>query len=225
MKANILEIILANQPSLLAELLDYFNDTYFSPQMPPLNNFSFGTGSLISLQTIILGITIGIIVASASSIYSKRYIGNFVRKMISEQCHDARSAKTLYELGYIRSLGVRNSIKSYGTLSQWIRCVEEDEFHRDLEKKRAEFEALYGNDDKKPKFKEPEFKRDLDKMHFYLPEERKFDAEVKFEKKGANIWSLILVSVVSIVLCAFVCYVLPDVIVMFDNFITVIENS
>ena len=119
-------IMLAKQKGLLAELWDYFNETYFSPEMPQLENFSFGTGTLISLQTIILGLTIGIIIAAGSSIYNKRYLGDFVRKVIYEECFDAKSAKTLYDLGYLRSPGVRSAVKSYGTLSRWVRCVEEE---------------------------------------------------------------------------------------------------
>ena len=141
-----LTLMLAKQKGLLEELWDYFNETYFSPEMPYLENFSLGTGTMISLQTIILGLTIGIIVASAGSIYSKRYIGDFVRKIIYEECFDAQSAKTLYDLGYLRSPGVRNAVKSYGTLSRWIRCVEEDEFLAEMEKKRTEFEELHKND-------------------------------------------------------------------------------
>ncbi|MBQ4091070.1 MAG: hypothetical protein IJC64_02005 [Clostridia bacterium] len=217
--------ILAKQKSLLEELWEYFSETYFSPEMPYLENISFGTGTLISMQTIILGITVGIIVASASSIYTKRYIGDFVRKIIYEECFDKQRAKTLYDLGYLRSPGVRNTIKSYGSLSRWIRCVEEDEYMENAEKAREEFEELHKNDPKPPKFQYPEFKRDLNTMHFYIPEDKKYAAEVKFEKQGANWGSFILVTAVSLILCAFVCYILPDVIKMFDNFITVIGGK
>lgn len=216
-----LGVILAKQKSLLEELWEYFSETYFSPEMPHLENISFGTGTLISMQTIILGLTVGIIVASASSIYTKRYIGDFVRKVIYEECFDKERAKTLYDLGYLRSPGVRGAIKSYGSLSRWIRCVEEDEYMEKAEKAREEFEELHKNDKKPPKFEYPEFKRDLNTMHFYLPEDKKYAAEVKFEKQGANWGAFILVTIVSLVLCAFVCYILPDIIKMFDNFITV----
>jgi hypothetical protein len=125
----------------------------------------------------------------------------------------------------MRSPGVRNAIKSYGSLSRWIRCVEEDEFFSEIEKKRAEFEEAHKNDVKPPKFVEPEFKRDLDTMHFYIPEERKYAAEVKFEKTGSNWGAFILVTVISLVLCAFVCYILPDIIKMADNFISIMGNK
>ncbi len=220
-----LSVILFSEKSLIQELWDYFNDTYFSPDMPYLENISFGTGTLVSMQTIILGITIGIIIASACSIYTKRYIGDFIRKVINEECFDAKSAKTLYELGYLKSPGVRNGIKSYGTLSRWVRCVEEDEFFSEIKKKREEFDEAHKDDKKKPKFIEPEFKRDLNTMHFYIPFEKKYAAEVKFEQKGANWGSFILVTAISLVLCAFICYILPDIVKMFDNFVSIMGNK
>ncbi len=220
-----LSLILSDQKSLLEELWDYFNETYFSPEMPALENFSFGTGTLISLQTIILGLTVGLIIAAGSTLYSKRYIGDFVRKVIYEECFDAKRAKTLYDLGYLRSPGVRNAVKSYGTLSRWIRCVEEDEFFAEMEKKRAEFEELHKNDKKPPKFEYPEFKRDLNTMHFYIPEDKKYAAEVKFEKKGASFGAFIITSILAILLCAFICYILPDILKMVDNFISIVGNK
>ena len=91
------------------------------------------------MQIIIIGLTIGIIIASFSTIFNKRYVGDFIRKMIYEDCLDAKRAKTLYELGYKKSPAIRGMIKSGGTLSRWVRCVEEDEFLTKVNKMREEF--------------------------------------------------------------------------------------
>ena len=61
-------------------------------------------------------------------------------------------------------------------------------------------------------------------MRFYIPEEKKYAADVKFEAKGANWLSFILVTVVSVVLCAFLTYILPDIIKMVDNFISIAKG-
>ena len=221
---SILVFRLAKEPSLIEELWEYFVDKYFSVDLPYLENFSIKTGGLVSLQGIIIGITVGLIIASAGTIYNKRYIGSFVRRVISCGCLDAKSAKTLYDLGYLKSPGVRGVIKSGGSLSRWVRCAEEDAFLAEVEKKRAEFEEAHKNDEKKPKFIEPEFKRDLNTMHFYIPEEKKYAAEIRFEDKGANVGVFILVVVLSLVICALICYFLPDLIKMVDNFISVVKG-
>ena len=213
-------VILSSQKSLIAELWEYFVETYFSPEVPYLENFSFGSGTLLSIRWIVVGIAIGMIVASAASVYNKKYIGGFVRHLIREECLDAKSAKTLEELGYHKKPGIRIVIKTDGTLSRWIRCAEEDEYLEKIEQKKLEFDELHKDDEKIPSFSAPEFIRNCKTMHFYIPEEKKYAADVRFDAKGANWGSFILVSVVSVILAAFICYILPDAIKLVDNFIT-----
>lgn len=219
-----LALALAGEKSLIAELWEYFVDKY-SIEMPYLENFKIESNALLSFNLIVIGLTIGIIIASFATLYNKRYIGDFVRKIISEGCLDANTAKTLDQLGYLRNIGIRNVIKSGGTLSRWVRCVEEDEHLAAVEAKRAEFEELHKDDPKPPKFVEPTFKRDCNTMHFYLPEEKKYAAEVKFEKAGANPIAVLLVAIISIILCVFICYMLPDTIKLVDNFISVMKGN
>ena len=210
--------------SLFEELWEYFDETYFSPEIPTLENFSLGTGTLVSLKTILVGLTIGLIFASFITIYNKRYIGGFVRKLLSEECLDRKSAKTIEELGYIKNFGIRNALRSDKPLSRWIRCVEEDEFYDALAQKRTEYEEANKDNPKAPKFKAISFKRNVKTMHFYIPEEKRYAIDVKFDAKGANWVSFILVAVIATVLCAFLSYVLPDLIKMVDNFITVVNK-
>ena len=61
-------------------------------------------------------------------------------------------------------------------------------------------------------------------MHFYIPEEQKYAADVKFDAKGANWKSFILVTVVSVALCAFLSFALPELIKMADNFISTVKG-
>ena len=210
--------------SLVEELWEYFEETYFSPQIPELDNFDFGTGTLVSIKTILVGLTIGLILASFITIYNKRYIGGFIRKLLSEECFTKESAKTLEELGYSRDPGIRQAIKTDKPLSRWIKCVEEDEFYEEMDKKREEYEAAREKDPSMPRFKEINFKRDVNTMHFYIPEEKRYTIDVKYDAKGANWVSFVLVAVVSIAACAFLSFALPEIIKMIDNFITVVSK-
>ena len=212
------------EKSLFQELYEYFDETYFSPDIPHLENISFGAGTLISLKMILIGITLGLIFASFITIYNKRYIGGFIRKMLKEGCHDASSAKTLDELGYSKKIGIKFALRAGSPLSRWARCIEEDEFCANMDRIRREFEDVHKDEKKAPKFKEIEFKRNTKTMHFYIPEEKRIAADIKFDAKGANWVSFILVTIVSIVLCAFLSFVLPDIIKMVDNFITVVSG-
>ncbi|MBQ7830158.1 MAG: hypothetical protein IJ345_07795 [Clostridia bacterium] len=220
-----LNIALSGNQSLFEELWEYIVENYFSVDLPYLENFTVKSNALVSIRMVIIGITIGIIVASISTLYSKRYLGDFVRKIVYEECFDKDSAKTLYDLGYLKSPGVRGAVKTGGTLWRWVRCVEEDEFVTEINKKREEFEELHKGEKKPPKFKAPEFVRDCNTMHFYIPKEKTYAAEIKFDKQGANIGSVLLVSLAALILCAFACYIVPDAIKLVDNFITVVGRG
>ncbi len=212
--------LIAGEISLAEELWNYFIDKYFSVELPYFENFTIQSNALFSVRWIIIGITFGIIVAAICTVYNKRYLGDFVRLLIYRECFDAQSAKTLSELEYSRSAGIRGAIRTGGSLSRWVRCAEEDEFYRALEEKRAEHEEKYKDEKHPPRFAEPQFKRDCDTMHFYIPEEMRFSAEVKFDKKGANWIGVLMVSVLSLAICMLACYFLPDVLTFADNFIT-----
>lgn len=216
--------LILSQKSLIAELFEYFSNKYFSIEMPRLNNFTIEARTVSTIRLMIIGITIGLIIASASSVYNKRHLGSLIRTMIKNNCMSPENAMTLEDLGYSKKFGIKNAVKSGGTLWRWARCREEDEYIAEMIKKREEFEKLHENDRKPPKFKELDFKRDVKTMHFYLPEEKRYAAEIKFDKKGFRWSGVIIVAIVSLILCVFICYMLPDVIKYVDNFITLMNR-
>ena len=221
----VLYLFSAQEKSLIRELWEYFDEKYFSPDMPRMENIKLGTGTLVTLKTVLIGITLGIIFASFITIYNKRYLGGFIRKLLKEQCISPSSAKTLEELGYNKKLCLKLALRTEKPLSRWARCVEEDEFIAEMEQKRAEFEEAHKDDDDPPRFHEVKFKRDMKTMHFYIPEEKKYAADVKFDAKGANWVSFILVTVISILICAFLSFILPDIVKMVDNFISIFKTK
>ena len=110
--------------------------------------------------------------------------------------------------------------KNGSVLKKWVRCVEEDIHRAEIEKKRKAYEENSKHDASAPKFKEVEFKRDPSLHHFYIDEDKKYAAAVKFDSKGTNVVSAILVILISIIICAFLCYVVPDMLTLFDNFVS-----
>lgn len=218
-------LVLASGKGLFEEIWESLVDRYFSLDMPYFENFNIRGNTVNMLRMLIIGLSIGIIFTAFSTLFNKRHLGDFVRKLMYEECFDAKSAKTLAELGYLKDPAVRGVIKTGGTLSRWVRCVEEDEFLAEMEIKRAEFNELHKNEKKPPKFKEVEFKRDCNTMHFYLPEDKKYAADVKFDSAGANAVSVMFVIIGAIAFCLFMCYMLPDVLKLIDNFITIMNGN
>lgn len=212
--------LLAEEKSLIAELWEYFVEKYFTPDNVYLENFNGGSSKIISMRLIIIGITVGFCIAAILTLIDKKHLGGLVRKMISEECIGRDNAKTLYELGYEKNPAVRGSLKSGTVLKKWVRCVEEDIHKEEIEKKRQEYEIEAQHNPKAKPFKEVEFKRNPSTHHFYIDEEKKYSAAVKFDSKGTNIVSVIMVIVISVIICAFLCYVVPDMLTLFDNFVS-----
>lgn len=206
------------------DIWSYIVDNFFSTEMPYYENFTVQSNALVSIRWIIIGITVGIIIASISTVYNKRYLGDFIRLLIYRDCLDASRAQTLAELECDRSVGVRSAIKTGGHLQRWVRCAEEDQFYASVEQQRTEHEELHKDEKYPPKFRDLTFKRDCKTMHFYIPEDLKDSAEVKFNTKGANWLGVITVSVISIAVCLLLCYFLPDVLTYVDNFLSIING-
>lgn len=212
--------LLAEEKSLIAELWEYLTNKYFNPDPVYLENFNGGSSRILSLRLIIIGITVGFCVASILTLIDKKHLGGLVRHMLSEECIGKENAKTLEELGYSKSASVRGSLKSGTVLKKWVRCVEEDIHREEIEKKRKEYEQQVKDDPKAKKFKEVEFKRDPDSHRFYIDEEKRYSAAIKFDSKGTNVVSAIMVILISVIICALLCYVVPDMLTLFDNFVS-----
>ncbi len=242
-------IRLSQEPSLISELYEYFKDKYFTPDFGDYANFSVDTSSNISFQTLIFGLFIGINLASIAIIFDRRVLGNFVRKLIFEECLSPESAKTLSELGYMKNSAVRSSLRSGITLRKVVRCVEEEEHERALAEKRQAYKDMSeeynkqsdesdepGETDQKsgrfrplekkrrPEFRDSAFKINFENARFYIPHDLKYMAEIKFEKKGTNWLAFFIVFVLSFAVMLILIRIMPDVLQMIDNFLSVFSD-
>ncbi len=210
------------EPSLLQELWEYFEGKYFSVDTGRYEHIELGTGSLVTLQKIVLGIFAGIIIAAGLACYDKNRLGAFVRKLVKEQCLWPDKAQTLSELGFLRNGGVKASLRSPNKLGKIVRCVEKDEYEKKVEEARAAYVEEHGND---KDFFMPNYRIDFENDHFYIPDEEHYRAEVRFEEKGSGWRAFLLVVIVSILGAALVCYLLPDMLQLVDNMLDIMNDS
>ena len=210
------------EPSLLQELWEYFEGKYFSVDTGRYEHIDLGTGSLITLQRIVLGLFAGIIVAAAIACYDKNKLGAFVRTLVKEQCLWPDKAKTLYELGFMKSSGVKASLRSPNQLGKIVHCVEKDAYDKQVEEARAAYVAEHGSD---KDFFMPAYRIDFDNDHFYIPDEEHYRAEVRYEEQGSGWRALVLVILVSIIGAALVCFLLPDMLQLVDNMLDILSQN
>ncbi|MCQ2430959.1 MAG: hypothetical protein MJ192_11595 [Clostridia bacterium] len=210
-------------PTLWEELGAWFKEWFdrtFSTGYNDYQHIQMGTGTIVTLRNIVLGLFIGLIIAACVAFYDKNRLGAFVRKLVKEECLSTEKAKTLNELGFLKNPGVRNSLKRGKVLGNTVHCVEKEQYQAEVEAARQAYIEKTGSEDG---FGMPDYKMDLNTAHFYIPDEEHYAAEVRFEEKGSGWRALVLVIVLAVVGAALVCYLLPDMIQLLDNMIDILS--
>ncbi len=168
-------------------------------------------GTLLSVRLIILGLFIGMCFATFASVYNKKVLGDVVRKLLSKNALSPESAMTVEELGYNNRLIIKYAFKKSTSLRRVVKSREEVLYYQELEGKREEYLSKKNNGEKIPKFKEIPYKMDVSADHFYIPEDMKYMADIKFDKKGASWLGAVLITVVLTVAFFVIMYFLPDI--------------
>ncbi len=187
-------LVLWYQGSFFAELFDYLGERYFSVEFGKYENFSISSGAGVTARNIILALTLGIILAVFITAYTRVVLGGFVRTLLANDATSPESAKSLASLGYFRSVSIRRELTRGGSLRMVVRSAEE--------------------------VKDPK-KTDFTAARFYIPEDLRYRAELRFDKKGSGWLPVILIATLAIIIAAALCIFLPDVLQLADNIITV----
>ena len=212
----------SGEPTLLEEIWEYLEGKYFSVDMGRYEHISIGSGSLITLQKVVLGICVGIIVAAAMVCYDKNRLGAFVRAIVREQALCPDRAMTLSDLGFAGNRAVRTSLRSSNKLGRIVHSVEKDAYDAQVAAAREAYVAEHGNDEG---FFMPQYRMDVNNDHFYIPDEEHYRAEVRFDNRGSGWRAFTLVCIVAVMAAALICFLLPDMIQLVDNMIGVLTDS
>ncbi|MBP3570830.1 MAG: hypothetical protein J6M42_02630 [Clostridia bacterium] len=212
----------SGEPTLLEELWEYLEGKYFSVDMGRYEHISIGSGSLVTLQKVVLGICVGIIIAAAMACYDKNKLGAFVRAIVKEQALWPDKAMTVYDLGFARNSAVKASLRSPNKLGKIVHCVEKEAYDAKVAEAREAYIVEHGNEEG---FFMPQYRMDFDNDHFYIPDEEHYRAEVRFDNEGSGWRAFILVCIVAIVSAALICFLLPDMIQLVDNMIGILTEN
>lgn len=178
---------------------------FFSPKLGQYDNFEINQTSFVAIQYVIIGIFFGIILASLSALYNKRVLGGFIRALIKRGATSPEAAMTLSELGFSKNPFVKYSLSRGYTLKRSVCRIDTEE--------AAEGAAAKSDRD------------GLDGARFYIPEEKKYAMENKFEAKGTNWLTFALTVIISLVLVGATVLFLPEILRFADNLINLISGK
>ena len=211
------------EKTLWQDIVEYFRNYFDTLKNTEYENLGFGSGSMITIPMIVIAIAAAIIISSVAVIINKTVFGNFVRAVIKSEALSKESAKTLEELGYDEKLMIRRGVRKGINLRSVIRCVEEEEYNERARIAREEYDK--NPDPHKPKFVDVPYSVDPDNDHFYIPEENKYKADMKFDKRGTS-WGMFWIVVLLTVIFSIILLVsLPKILDIANEFFGAFGNS
>jgi hypothetical protein len=61
-------------------------------------------------------------------------------------------------------------------------------------------------------------------MHFYIPEDLRYRAEIRFERKGTSWMFFVIILIGTIIGAALLCWLAPQLLKLTDNLITLLSK-
>ncbi len=170
-------------------------------------NFNFSSVPEDTLKIIVLGIFIGIIAGTVWTVAYKTITHSFIRAFVKNELYTPEKAKSINDLDFIGKWYIKNELKhSYKTMRRYVLCSNEDEVT-----------------EKTGKQKDPAFKKiQVENGLFYLPEEKRIEAELRFSEIRHPIGSIVITSALAGAAAYFAMFAAPELLQMLDNFITML---
>ena len=156
----------------------------FSLEAREYENFTLDAATANTIGSFVIALCLGIVVAALYSYYIHRVPGAVVRALLHAEAFSPEKAKTVAELGLLDKPLILWELTRGNSLVKYIRFVGDTP------------------DENGICIQSPN-------TRYYLLEEMKYRAGVRFDKKGDGTLGLILTCAISVVLAAMIIALLP----------------
>lgn len=160
--------------------------------------------STTSIEMVVWCMFIGLMLATVFMFYQKKVIGAFVRALLSAEASDHSSAKTLKELGFERNVPVRSALIKGGALRKLV----------------WENGDNYVENESGVKISARQIPLDVNTARFYIPEDNRIRAELRYNEKGSDVFMLIITALVFLMVAFLAATFLPDLLKLLENSFT-----
>ena len=177
------------------------------------DNFDVDVNSA-SFLFIVWGLYAGILLGVLFSLVTRVHAYKVIHALTENGAENRGSAKTLDELGLGKNRIVKRMLRTDAPLRKLVLCANESDFPpRKMSKLRRFWHEKFLKDTLPPK-------TDFSIARFYLPEEKRVTAEVRYTVEGHPIRNFILAAVGLTAAAYFTVVALPELLSMFDNLVT-----
>lgn len=181
---------------------------FFSIPAREYEHFTLSYATAKTITSVVLAICLGVILAALYNFYIRRVPGGVVRLLLSREALSPETALNAEELGLLdKPFALWELLR--GVSLRHIVCTVPKE-NEEVEEAPEEEPAKKKKDSAEPVFDA--------ETRFYIPEERKYRAQVRFEKEGNGAGGLALTCVCTVALGLLLIKLIPVVLTMIDNF-------
>lgn len=172
-----------------------------------------GTSMYVIVWGLYIGIMLGVLFALITRVYSARLISALVKAGASDPGHAVR----IDDLPVRGKALIRYLLKPGSVLLRTVECANREEFP---EVKHSALKKFWHE-----KFLSSEVpeKIPFDLAKFYIPEERRIAAELRFTVEEHPVRNFILAAVGLFAVACFAVFAIPELLTMFDNFVTQVK--
>ena len=223
MQLKVMTELAEQELPLWKEIWLYLYNTYFTNERV-YENLGMGSGTLISPTLIIVGLFIGLAIAGFGVVYNKKILGGFVRKLLREEIISKEKATTLSEIGYEKKSLIKRAVRTNHALRHIVVCVQEEKYNEEIAKKRDEHEQKRKDDPTLPKFKEIEYKIDSENDRFYIPDDKKYLADIRYDAKGTTWRGAVAFVIISLIVMIAAIIFVPYILELIDELVGTFKN-
>lgn len=222
-------IVLWYQNSWIRDVIVYLSEEAFNVNFGVYENFTLGSGTAQTVKRVIIGLMLGAILSAIYMSYTKLVHGRLIRALLRRECYSPETAITLLEAGSFFDPSVRRELSRGGALTKLTKRVDApvsdgisaDEAAEQGSASEAVSPHTYGK--KRDTYAKKAPAVDFSTARFYIPEDLKYRAEVRYDRKGAGLPQFLLTVGVSIIAAFLFCRTLPVIITAADWLISVLS--
>ncbi|MBQ4354123.1 MAG: hypothetical protein IJC71_04440 [Clostridia bacterium] len=169
-----------------------------------------------SMPLIIWGLYIGIVLGVLGSIICRIYSSRIITALVKNGCTDEASAKTLSELALGNTYFIRRMLREDSSLRRAVMMSGDASSPVQAGKLKTFWYTKFLRDDLP-------VKTDFSNARFWLPEEKRPGAELRYQIEGHPVLSFIFAAAALFAVAMFANFAIPELLQMLDNFITTVK--
>ena len=181
-------------------------------------NFTFDN-PVTTLPIIIWGLFAGFAIAGILSYYNKTYLGAVVRSLVKKGANCPENALLLSHTG-VRADAIRfRAVCRDGALTKYVKIANPEECEIEQKKQPAFVRGIcrFFSIERKKKY-------DAGKAKFYIPEEKRIQAELRYAAKGNSLGAIAIGIVAAFVVAVVAIKCIPYILDLVDSVITLYKN-